>query len=111
MGFPEETCFTAVCDKCGERFEDDGYTAHFTTVQAASSSVEDADWLVKADGSVYCDRDGCQPTCTCDDCEKLDCPGWQECPECPRHGGARPAAVMAGQIAMPGAGTETAVAS
>jgi len=59
MAFRQRTCFTAVCDDCGEEYENGEYTPHW---DAKGDGIDEvvgmADWWASED----------QKTLLCDDC-------------------------------------------
>lgn len=50
------TCYTAVCDACGEQREDEFNLNHFDTTHNAIWHVRAAGWWATADGTILCDR-------------------------------------------------------
>lgn len=52
----KRTCYTAVCDACGEQCEDELDLNHFDAVHGTLKHVRTAGWWATADGTVLCDR-------------------------------------------------------
>lgn len=46
MAAKQVTCYIAVCDDCGEEYDnEDGYTPHWpSTIEAIDDAVDSADW-------------------------------------------------------------------
>lgn len=86
MTITNHTCISLTCNSCGEVFEYDGVRLHFDTLGEAQTTASEHEWVVHNDGTAFCTKTLCSPLCECDDCDDEDCPGYDECPKCPRHG-------------------------
>jgi hypothetical protein len=57
-GFTAHTCVTLKCPLCGYfHDEDEGYSAHFSSVEEALGNVRGYDWRPLRDGRVLCPSD------------------------------------------------------
>lgn len=61
MAFAEHTCFTLLCDSCGDGWEEGPW--HFTSQEEALDCVRKCDWLLTA-GKVLCPS--CAETAVCE---------------------------------------------
>jgi hypothetical protein len=50
----EHACITVACDVCKYAYDEDEYTAHFTSLDDARKVLSGTGWTITADRKVFC---------------------------------------------------------